>query len=175
MPANEIVGLDSGELFVHRNIANVVPHTDVNCISVIEYAITVLKVEHIIVSGHYGCGGVRAALARRSFGNIDHWLAEIKDVAARHEAELDALPSDEARVDRLCELNVIRQVQNVGRMQPVQLAWNQGQQLQVHGWLYSLQDGLVRDLNVTISGREGLPDLFRLRVDPADENGDDDH
>ncbi|WP_274605249.1 carbonate dehydratase [Phaeovibrio sulfidiphilus] len=164
VPANEIVGLDSGELFVHRNIANVVPHSDLNCISVIEYAINVLRVEHIIISGHYGCGGVRAALSCRSYGKIDHWLAYIKDVASQHRVELDAIETPEAKVDRLCELNVIHQVQNVARMPQVQNAWHRGQELQVHGWIYSLNDGLVRDLNVTITGPEALPDMLRLDV-----------
>lgn len=168
VPANEIVGLDSGELFVHRNIANVVPHTDINCISVIEYAITVLNVEHIIVSGHYGCGGVRAALSRESYGRIDHWLHEIKDIAVQYREELDALPTFEEQVDRLCELNVIHQVRNVARMPQVQAVWKQGQKLQVHGWLYSLTDGLVRDLGVTIDSPQDLPDLMRLDFAPCD-------
>ncbi|CCG08249.1 carbonate dehydratase [Pararhodospirillum photometricum] len=168
VPANEIVGLAPGELFVHRNIANVVPHADANCLTVIEYAITVIKVEHIMVTGHYGCGGVRAALSQQTFGTIDHWLAHIKDIARIHDAELSALKDEEARVDRLCELNVVHQVINVARTSQVQAAWHRGQKLHVHGWIYSLRDGLVRDLNVSMAGPEALPDALRLTFpDPA--------
>ncbi|GEO80588.1 carbonate dehydratase [Pararhodospirillum oryzae] len=168
VPANEIVGLAPGELFVHRNIANVVPPTDANCLTVIDYAIQVIKVEHIMVTGHYGCGGVRAALTNQTFGAIDHWLAYIKDIARIHAAELDALPDEEARVDRLCELNVLHQVLNVARTSQVQAAWHRGQPLQVHGWIYSLKDGLVRDLNVSMAGPEALPEVLRLTFSDTD-------
>jgi carbonic anhydrase len=147
VPANEIVDLLPGELFVHRNVANVVVHTDLNCLSVLQYAVDVLHVEHVIVVGHYGCGGIRAALANRPLGLIDNWLRHVQDVADRH---LDILgPLDEhARVDRLCELNVIEQVQHVARTTIVQDAWQRGQPLTLHGWIYGISDGLVKDLRI---------------------------
>jgi carbonic anhydrase len=150
VPANQIVGLLPGEVFVHRNVANVVVHTDLNCLSVIQYAIDVLKVKHIMVVGHYGCGGVTAALNRQRVGIVDLWIRHVQDVHAKHQARIDALPP-EARVDRLCELNVIEQVQNVCHSMVVQDAWRRGQELHVHGWIYGLRDGLVRDLGLTVS------------------------
>jgi carbonic anhydrase len=149
VPANEIVGLMPGELFVHRNVANVVVHTDLNCLSVLQYAVDVLKVGHIIVCGHYGCGGVRAAWEQVPLGLIDNWLRHIQDVADRHREDLAARPTVESRVDRLCELNVLEQSANVCRTSIVQEAWARGQQLSVHAWIYSLQDGLLRDLEFT--------------------------
>jgi carbonic anhydrase len=149
VPANEIVGLKPGELFVHRNVANVVVHSDLNCLSVLQYAVDALKVEHVIVCGHYGCGGVRAALKRSSLGLIDNWLRHVQDVAIRHESLITSQPDEEARVDRLCELNVIEQVRNVSQTTVVMDAWRRGQQLAVHGWIYSLNDGLLRDLQCT--------------------------
>ena len=146
VPANEIVDLAPGDLFVHRNVANVVVHTDLNCLSVLQYAVDVLKVEHVIVVGHYGCGGVRAALEARPLGLIDNWLRHVQDVSAKHAALLDAIPAGEARVDRLCELNVIEQVIHVARTTIVQDAWTRGQPLTLHGWIYRLNDGRVRDL-----------------------------
>ena len=149
VPANEIVGLKPGELFVHRNVANVVVHTDLNCLSVLQYAIDVLKVEHVVVCGHYGCGGVRAAYFRSSLGLIDNWLRHVQDVRERHERQLDELKADEAQIDRLCELNVVDQVRNVCNTTIVQEAWTRGQPLAIHGWIYDIHDGLLRDLQCT--------------------------
>ena len=151
VPANEIVGLDPGELFVHRNVANVVVHTDLNCLSVLQFAIDVLKIKHVIVCGHYGCGGIRAALEKDQHGLIDNWLRHVQDVARAHEAKLDAMPDFNARVDKLCELNVIDQVQNVSRTTIVQDAWRRGDQVELHGWIYGLKDGLITDLGFQIS------------------------
>lgn len=152
VPANEIVDLPPGELFVHRNVANVVVHTDLNCLSVLQYAIDALKVRHVIVCGHYGCGGVRAALTNAKLGLIDNWLRHVQDVQRQHGALLEGLDDLEARADRLCELNVIEQVRHVCETTVVQDAWARGQPLMVHGWIYALQDGLLRDLGVTIAG-----------------------
>ena len=149
VPANEIVGLRPGELFVHRNVANVVVHTDLNCLSVLQYAVDVLKVEHVIVCGHYGCGGVRAASSRSSLGLIDNWLRHVQDVRDRHGDLVERVDSEEARVDRLCELNVIEQALHVCQTTIVQDGWTAGQQLAVHGWIYDLRDGLLRDLRCT--------------------------
>ena len=150
VPANEIVGLDPGELFVHRNVANVVVHTDLNCLSVLQFAVDVLRVRHVIVCGHYGCGGIRAALAEDSHGLIDNWLRHVQDVARAHEVKLDAMPNLEAKVDKLCELNVIDQVQNVARTTVVQDAWRRGHDVRVHGWIYGLKDGLITDLGMFV-------------------------
>ncbi len=152
VPANEIVGLDPGELFVHRNVANVVVHSDLNCLSVLQFAVDVLKVKHVIVCGHYGCGGIRVAMERDTHGLIDNWLRHVQDVARAHEVELEAIPDFEARVDRLCELNVIDQVLNVARTTIVQDAWRRGHAVQLHGWVYGLKDGLISDLGIQISG-----------------------
>ena len=146
VPANEIVDLDPGELFVHRNVANVVVHTDLNCLSVLQYAIDVLRVGHVMVVGHYGCGGVRAALENGKHGLIDNWLRHVQDVHQRHRAIVDALPDADARVDRMCELNVLAQAFNVCETTVVQDAWDRGQPLDVHAWIYSLKDGLITDL-----------------------------
>jgi carbonic anhydrase len=156
VPANEIVDLDPGELFVHRNVANLAPPQDANYLSVLQFAVDVLKVKHIIVVGHYGCGGVSAAVDGRRLGLVDHWLHPIREVANEHRGELDAIADQRARLDRLCELNVIRQVRNVGSDVFVQDAWARRQDLSVHGWVYSLGDGLVKDLNVTVSRAEQL-------------------
>ena len=153
VPANQIVGLLPGEVFVHRNIANVVVHTDLNCLSVIQYAVDVLKVKHIMVVGHYGCGGVKAALDRDRVGLVDLWLRHVQDVHLRHVKKVDALPP-ELRHDRLCELNVIEQVANVAQTIVVQDAWQRGQCLTVHGWIYGLKDGLIRDLGLNLSRSE---------------------
>lgn len=158
LPPNEIIGRVQGELFVHRNVANVVEHTDVNCLSVLQYAIDVLKVKHVIVVGHYGCGGVRAAMMNQPLGLIDNWLRHIQDVAERHDAILAALPDDEARWRVLCELNVIEQVRNVARTTLVGDAWRRGQPLVLHGWVYDLADGHLRDLEVSMTG-EAAPDI----------------
>jgi carbonic anhydrase len=155
VPANEIVDLLPGELFVHRNVANVVVHTDLNCLSVLQYAVDVLAVEHVIVCGHYGCGGVRAALSNVSLGLIDNWLRHVQDVRDRHLAVVEEITDGDARVDRMCELNVVTQVGHVCQTTIVQDAWRRGQSLTIHGWIYSLQDGLLRDLHVSQSG--GVP------------------
>ena len=154
VPANEIVGLMPGEVFVHRNIANVVVHSDLNCLSVIQFAVDVLKVQHIMVVGHYGCGGVRAALFDQRVGLADNWLHHVHDVRDKHADALRAIGLGEGRLDRLCELNVIEQVANVCQTTIVRDAWESGQALAVHGWIYGLKDGLLRDLNVTVVHRE---------------------
>lgn len=162
VPANEIVGLDPGELFVHRNVANVVVHTDFNCLSVIQYAVEVLKVEHIIVCGHYGCGGVKTALGGSQFGLIDNWLRHIKDVYQAHQSRLEGITDEDERLKLLCEINVAQQVANVCHTTIVQNAWQQGQILHVHGWAYSLEDGLLRDLDLCISGPDDIPAAYRM-------------
>jgi carbonic anhydrase len=151
VPANEIVGLDPGELFVHRNVANIVVHTDVNCLSVLQYAVDVLKVGHVIVCGHYGCGGIRAALDGTAHGLIDNWLQHVQDVQHAHQAELLQLADVDARLDRLAELNVVEQVRNIARTTIVQDAWRRDQPLELHGWIYGLKDGLLHDLGVSLS------------------------
>jgi carbonic anhydrase len=152
VPANEIVGLDPGEMFVHRNVANLAPPQDANYLSVLQFAVDVLKVKHILVVGHYRCGGVSAAVDGKRRGLVDHWLHPIREVWLAHEAELEAIPDQNARLDRLCELNVMHQVRNVASDVFVQDAWARGQDLSVHGWIYSVADGLVKDLNVTVQG-----------------------
>jgi carbonic anhydrase len=151
VPANEIVDLAPGELFVHRNLANVVVHSDLNCLSVMQFAVEVLKVEHIIVVGHYGCSGVAAALQNQRVGLADNWLRHVQDVHAKHDARVGALPDLAHRIDRLCELNVIEQVANVCQTTIVRDAWDRGQELSVHGWVYGLKDGLVRDLGTVVT------------------------
>jgi len=151
VPANEIVGLLPGELFVHRNVGNVVVHTDLNCLSVIQFAVDVLKVKHVMVVGHYGCSGVRVALRCERVGLADNWLRHVQDVSEKHECRLSVLPHEGARADRLCELNVIEQVANVCQTSIVQDAWLRGQPLVVHGWIYGLKDGLLRDLNTSVA------------------------
>src|SRR5262249_44827099 len=155
-PANEIVGLLPGELFVHRNIANVVVHSDLNCLSVMQFAVEQLKVEHIIVCGHYGCSGVSVALQNQRVGLADNWLRHLQDVHSKHHARLAPLTDTQERIDRLCELNVIEQVANVSQTTVVQDAWDRGQELAVHGWVYGLKDGLVRDLGTTIARRDDV-------------------
>lgn len=150
VPANQIVGLLPGELFVHRNVANIVVHSDLNCLSVMQFAVDVLRVTDIIVCGHYGCGGVRAALTDEKLGLIDNWLRHVQDVRVRHQTQLDALP-EELRHNVLCELNVIEQVVNASQTTVVRDAWNRGQQLAVHGWVYDLRDGLLRDLSMCVT------------------------
>jgi carbonic anhydrase len=150
VPANQIVGLPPGEMFVHRNVANLVVHTDLNCLSTIQFAVEVLKVRHIIVCGHYGCGGVLAALRDENLGLIDNWLRHVQDVATKNRAELSALTSEAERHRRLCELNVLAQVVNVSQSTVVRGAWSRGQALAVHGWIYALEDGLLRDLDLCV-------------------------
>jgi len=156
VPANEIVNLQPGELFVHRNIANVVVHTDLNCLSVLQFAIDVLNVKHVIVTGHYGCSGVHAALTRRRIGLADNWLRHVQDVHQKHERFMGDTLSVQEKQDRLCELNVIEQVNNVCQTTTVQDAWERGQSLTIHGWIYGLKDGLLRDLEVTVSSANQL-------------------
>ena len=151
VPANEICGLLPGEIFVHRNVANIVVHSDLNCLSVMQYAIDVLKIAHIIICGHYGCGGVRAALADQKFGLIDNWLRHVHDVIDKHRPNLTCIADDGGRVDRLCELNVIQQTINAAHTSIVQAAWERGQALALHGWCYGLDDGLVRQIGIDIS------------------------
>lgn len=167
VPANQITGLLPGEVFVHRNIANAVIHTDLNCLSVIQYAVEVLKVKHIIVCGHYGCGGVRAAMQNQEFGLIDNWLRHLKDIYSKHEDTLDPL-EDARRFRRFCELNVIEQVYNVCHTTIIQGAWRRGQPLDVHGWIYDVGDGLLRDLGVTVSGMAEIDTLYRMAVKVTD-------
>jgi len=154
VPANQITGLAPGEVFVHRNIANVVVHTDLNCLSVMQFAIDLLKVRHVIVCGHYGCSGVNAALHRQSVGLADNWLRHVQDVREKHAAELEAIADPAARGRRLCELNAREQVRNVCESTVVREAWKRGQALSVHGWVYGIEDGLIRDLACTRSGPE---------------------
>ena len=152
VPATQLVGMVPGEMFVHRNVANLVDHNDFNCLSVIQYAVDVLKVEHIIICGHNNCGGVKAAMENSQLGLIDNWLRHVQDVFHEHEEVLGSIDDKQKRLDRLCELNVIEQVKNVGRTTILQSAWQRGQQVVVHGWIYSLEDGLLRDMGVTIDG-----------------------
>jgi carbonic anhydrase len=164
VPANEIVGLAPGELFVHRNVANVVVHTDLNCLSVLQYAIDVLGVKHVIVTGHYGCGGVRAAFDDARLGLIDNWLRHVEDVKRRHDAELVALPRERA-VDRLCELNVIEQARHVCETTVVQDAWARGTPVTVHGWIYGLRDGRLRQLGFQATRSDEVHDTYRAALE----------
>lgn len=161
VPATQLIGMMPGEMFVHRNVANVVDHTDFNCLSVMQYAVDVLKVEHIIVCGHHSCGGVKAAMDNLQLGLIDNWLRHVQDVLHEHEEVLAKVSDENERLERLCELNVIEQVLNVGRTTIVQSAWQRGQELAVHGWIYRLEDGLLRDLGVSIDNAEGLAAAYR--------------
>jgi len=163
VPASEIVDMEPGAIFVHRNIANVVVHTDLNCLSVIQYAVDVLKIKHIIVCGHYGCGGIKAAMENKGHGLIDNWLRHIKDVYRYHQDKIDALQSEKEKYNLLCELNVIEQVGNICHTTIVQKAWKSGQELAIHGWIYSLEDGLLKDLNVCITGPEEISKTHRLK------------
>jgi carbonic anhydrase len=165
VPANEIIGLLPGEVFVHRNIANAVIHTDLNCLSVIQYAVEILQIKHIIVCGHYGCGGVRAAMQNQPLGLIDNWLRHLKDVYQKHEADLNAIQHEPRRFDRFCELNVIEQVWNVCHTTIVQGAWGRGQELAVHGWIYGLHNGLLKDLNLHVTDPSELHSLYRMAVE----------
>jgi carbonic anhydrase len=160
VPANEIVGLMPGEMFVHRNVANVVVHTDLNCLSVLQYAVDVLEVEHVMVVGHYGCGGVRAAWDARPLGLIDNWLRHVQDVATRHLDELRAFGSSPALYDRLCELNVVEQAVHVCRTTIIQDAWRRGRPVTVHAWVYGLRDGLLRDLCFAAAAPDEVPDHY---------------
>jgi carbonic anhydrase len=160
VPANQIVGLIPGEVFVHRNVANLVVHTDLNCLSVMQYAVDVLKVKDILVVGHYGCGGVRAALHDMRFGLIDNWLRNVEDVRNKHRGLLDAVSAGELQEDRLCELNVIEQAKNVCQTTVIRDAWARGQEVRVHGWIYGLKDGLVRDLRMEAGNESEMRDNY---------------
>ncbi len=166
VPANQIVNQPPGEIFVHRNVANIVAHTDLNCLSVIQYAIEALGVEHIIVCGHYGCGGVKAVIDHEKYGLIDNWLRHVHDVRRTHSGELEHLDR-QARFDRLCELNVIEQVRNVASTSVVERAWREGKKVVVHGWIYSLRDGLLKDLGLTFASEAdvgtGYSDVVDVR------------
>ncbi|MDX1676470.1 carbonate dehydratase [Arsukibacterium sp.] len=166
VPANEIVGLLPGELFVHRNVANLVLHSDMNCLSVLQYAIDVLKVKHILVVGHYGCGGVKAAMMKQRVGFVDNWLRNVKDVYAMHRQDVDSFSDDNQRLNRLIELNVIEQVRNLCHTSFVQEAWERGQPLAVHGWVYSLHNGRVKDLRVSHSSADKIDNIYAM--DPVD-------
>lgn len=159
VPANEIIGLEPGEVFVHRNVANLVQHADINCLSVLQFAVDVLKVEHIILCGHYGCGGVRAALHDSRLGVAEHWIRPVRDLCECHRHELDMLPDEDAKVDRLCELNVLAQVRTLCRSPIIQDAWTRGQQLSIHSWIYGLRDGLARPLGPVVEGLKSLDEF----------------
>ncbi|MBZ9610161.1 carbonate dehydratase [Rheinheimera maricola] len=167
VPANEIVGLLPGELFVHRNVANLVLHSDMNCLSVLQYAIDILKVKHILVVGHYGCGGVKAAMTKQRVGFVDNWLRNVKDVYAMHRQEVDDIADDNERLNRLIELNVMEQVRNLCHTSFVQEAWERGQPLTIHGWVYSLRNGRVKDLRVSHSCADKIDDIYTLDLTDA--------
>jgi carbonic anhydrase len=162
VPANEITGTQPGEIFVHRNIANMVVHTDMNLLSVLSYAVEVLKVKHVIVCGHYGCGGVLAAMSNKQFGLIDNWLRHLKDVYRYHHTELDSIKDIEQRGRRFVEVNVIEQVHDLGKTSIVQNAWKRNQPLEIHGWVYDIHDGIIKDLNVTFSHPKDLHSVYQL-------------
>jgi carbonic anhydrase len=164
VPSTQLVNLPPGEMFVHRNVANVVVHTDVNCLSAMQFAVDALKVDHIIVCGHYGCGGVQAAMQNLQLGLIDNWLRHVQDVMHHHHAVLANISDDELRLNRLCELNVIEQVLNVSRTTIVQNAWDRGQELAVHGWIYGIEDGLLRDLEMCITSQQELMAAYEKAV-----------
>ncbi len=164
VPANQIVGLLPGELFVHRNVANVVTHTDLNCLSVLQFAIDVLQVKHVIVCGHYGCGGVGAALRRERLGLVDNWLGHVRDIVGKHERRLAGFRDEDSRLRRLCELNVIEQVVNVSQTTIVRDAWLHNQSLTLHGWIYGIHDGLLRDLRITAERPEEIEPLYTACV-----------
>jgi len=164
VPANEIVGLEPGELFVHRNVANLFPHTDFNCLSVLEYAVDLLKIQHVIVCGHYGCSGVKAAMEDHHLGLVDNWLRNIRDVYARFKDELEKISDERERYNRLVELNVMQQVLNVCHTTIVQGAWTRGQPLWVHGWVYDLATGILKDLDCCVSNIDQVEAIYRIRL-----------
>ncbi|MEZ4787418.1 MAG: carbonate dehydratase [Flavobacterium haoranii] len=163
VPANEIIGAEPGEVFVHRNIANMVIHSDMNMLSVLDYAVNALKVQHVIVCGHYGCGGVKAAMGNSSIGIIDNWIRHIKDIYRFHQTELDAIENETARFNRFVELNVQEQVFDLAKTSIVQSAWKNGQKLHLHGWVYGLNSGYVTDLGVNFSSNEELDEVYQLK------------
>lgn len=162
VPANEIIGAQPGEVFVHRNIANMVIHTDMSMLSVLDYAINILKVKHVIVCGHYGCGGVQAAMTNKPFGLIDNWIRHIKDVYRFHQPELDAIENETDRFNRFVELNVFEQVLDLAKTSIIQTAWENQQNVHIHGWVYDIKDGLINDLNLTLKNNESLSKVYQL-------------
>lgn len=172
VPANEIVGLLPGDLFVHRNIANIVVHSDLNCLSVVQFAVEVLQIEHIIVCGHYGCSGVSAALQNQRLGLADNWLRHVQDVHSKHEAKVAMMPDMPQRIDRLCEINVIEQVCNVCQTTVVRDAWDRGQALVVHGWVYGLEDGLIHDLGTTVTNPVEIPVAYHTALAALSHHAD---
>jgi carbonic anhydrase len=162
VPANEIIGAKPGEVFVHRNIANMVVHSDMNMLSVLDYAVNVLKVKHVIVCGHYGCGGVKAAMSNDSIGIIDNWIRHIKDVYRFHQDELNAIEDEKKRFDSFVDFNVVEQVLNLAKTSIVQSAWERGQNLHVHGWVYDIKDGLIKDLDITLRDNKSLSKVYQL-------------
>lgn len=162
VPANEIIGAEPGEVFVHRNIANMVVHSDMNLLSVLDYAVNVLQVKHIIVCGHYGCGGVQTAMTNKHVGIIDNWIRHIKDVYRFHQKELNEIKDEKARFNRFVELNVMEQVLDLAKTSIVQGAWESGQEVHVHGWVYDVKDGLINDLKITIKDNKNLSDVYQL-------------
>lgn len=162
VPANEIIGAVPGEVFVHRNIANMVLHTDMSMLSVLDYAVNVLKVKHIIVCGHYGCGGVQAALTNKHIGLIDNWIRHIKDVYRFHQDELNAIEDEKAKFDRFVELNVFEQVYDLAKTSIMQTAWERNQDVHIHGWVYDVRDGLINDLNITLKNNDSLSEVYQL-------------
>lgn len=165
VPANEVTNTQSGEIFVHRNIANVVVHTDLNLLSVLEYAVNVLGVKHVIVCGHYGCGGVRAAMGDSTFGMVDNWLRNIKDVYYKHNTELEKIENLDKRADRLTELNVIEQVRNLAKTKTIQEAWHAGKKIEVHGWVYGLNSGLITELKAVYDEKDDIEPIYRYHFD----------
>ena len=168
VPANEIIGMMPGAVFVHRNIANLVIHTDLNCLSVVQYAVEVLKVKHIIVCGHYGCGGIEAALGNIEHGLIDNWLRNVKDVYRYHQAQIDSLQNQKEKADLLCEINIVEQVANLSHTTIVQSAWKTGQEVEIHGWIYSIKDGIIKDLkqqdyNVHVTESVEVSQTYRIK------------
>jgi carbonic anhydrase len=162
VPANEIIGAAPGEVFVHRNIANMVLHTDMSMLSVLDYGINVLKIKHVIVCGHYGCGGVQAALTNKHFGLIDNWIRHIKDVYRFHADELNAITDEKTKFDRFVELNVVEQVLDLAKTSIIQTAWGQNQEVHIHGWVYDIKDGLVNDLDITLRNNDSLSEVYKL-------------
>ena len=166
VPANQITGTDPGEVFVHRNIANMVVHTDMSMLSVLDYAVNVLEVKHVVVCGHYGCGGVLAAMANKQFGLIDNWIRHIKDVYRMHQDELETISDIKDRQDRFIELNVIEQVYDLGKTSIIQNAWQKRGAPAVHGWVYDIRNGIIKDLNVSMSSDEEMPDVYKFEKHP---------
>lgn len=164
VPANEIIGAQPGEVFVHRNIANMVVHSDMNMLSVLDYAVNVLKVKHVIVCGHYGCGGVAAAMTNQQIGLIDNWIRHIKDVYRLHQLELDNIEDESQRFKRFVEINVVEQVNDLAKTSIIQAAWNRDQEVHLHGWVYDIKDGLIVDLNTTMSDPDSQSEVYRLDI-----------